>query len=121
VQLAYSIDRGATNRIDLELTDRSQRLVKRRYDWRVGDLKPPIRENNAIEYWIEVRDNNDVTGPGFSATEHYIARVVSSEEKRQDLMNRVGDSLSSIDEAASDQESLNQRLGDLIRARAEEP
>jgi hypothetical protein len=33
----------------------------------------------------------------------------------------VGDSLSSIDEAASDQESLNQRLGDLIRARAEEP
>jgi hypothetical protein len=121
VQLAYSIDRGATNRIDLELTDRSQRLVKRRYDWRVGDLKPPIQENNAIEYWIEVRDNNDVTGPGFSATEHYIARVVSSEEKRQDLMNRVGDSLSSIDEAASDQESLNQRLGDLIRARAEEP
>jgi hypothetical protein len=121
VHLAYSIDRGTTNRIELELANKSQRLVKRRYDWRLGDLKPPIQEDSAIEYWIEVHDNNNVTGPGFSATERYIARVVSSEEKRQDLMNRVGDSLSSIDEAASDQESLNQRLGDLIRTRAETP
>ncbi|MBG88880.1 MAG: hypothetical protein CMO80_18530 [Verrucomicrobiales bacterium] len=119
VQLAYRIDRGETNRIDLELEGKTDRLVKRRYDWKIADIQPAVQEGMAIEYWIEVRDNNNVTGPGISATERNVARVVSPEEKRQDLMNRVGDSLSSIDEAASDQKSLNDRLGELIRSRAE--
>ena len=67
-----------------------------------------------------MKDNNNVTGPGVAASDRYVARVVTEEAKRQDLMNRVGDSLSSITEATTDQETLNRRLGELIRSRAEE-
>lgn len=120
VQLKYQIDGGNTNTTDLVLGKTSDRQVKRRYNWRIGEFKPPVPEGASIEYWIEVKDNNNVTGPGVAASDRYVARVVTEEAKRQDLMNRVGDSLSSITEATTDQETLNRRLGELIRSRAEE-
>jgi hypothetical protein len=121
VQLRYQIDGGKTNVTDLVLGKRTDRQVKRRYDWRIGEFEPPVPEGAAIEYWIDVRDNNDITGPGISQSERYVARIVTEEAKRQDLMNRVGDSLSSIGEATTDQETLNRRLGELIKSRVEEP
>ncbi|MGB0582320.1 MAG: hypothetical protein ACPGVU_21720 [Limisphaerales bacterium] len=120
VMLKHQFDGGETNTVDLDLGKATERLVKRRYDWRIGDFDPLPSEGSAIEYWIEVHDNNDVTGPGIARTDRYVARIVSEQEKRQDLLNRVGDSLSSIGEATTDQEVLNQRLGELIKARAAE-
>lgn len=120
VMLKHQVANGVTNSVELALGKTTDRLVKRRYDWRIGDFDPLPTEGSAIEYWIEVRDNNNVTGPGIARTDRYVARVVSEQEKRQDLLNRVGDSLSSIGEATTDQEVLNQRLGELIKARAEE-
>lgn len=120
VMLRHQLDGGETNTVELDLGKTMERLIKRRYDWRIGDFDPLPPEGGAIEYWIEVHDNNDVTGPGIAVTDRYVARVVSEQEKRQDLLNRVGDSLSSIGEATTDQEVLNQRLGELIKARAEE-
>lgn len=121
VQLKHQIDGGSTNTTDLVLGKITDREVRRRYDWRIGDFKPLAPEGSSIEYWIEVRDNNNVTGPSVALSERYVARVVTEEAKRQDLMNRVGDSLSSIGEATTDQETLNRRLGELIKARVELP
>jgi len=120
VLLKYQVDGGSTNITDLILGKSNDRQVKRRYDWRIGEFKPPVKEGASIEYWIEAHDNNNVTGPGIALSERYVARVVTEQAKRQDLMNRVGDSLSSIGEATTDQETLNRRLGELIKSRAEE-
>lgn len=60
-----------------------------------------------------------MTGPGIGTSEHFTAKVVSDAEKRADLLNRVGDSIGAIGEAANDQEKLNQRLGDIIQGRPE--
>ncbi len=116
--LRYTIDGGEEKGIELTL-DAPQRTLRRRYDWKVGALNPRPPEGAMLEYWIEARDNNNVTGPGVGSSEHFSAKVVSDAEKRADLLNRVGDSIGAIGEAANDQEKLNQRLGDIIQGRPE--
>lgn len=116
--LRYTIDGGEEQGIELTL-DSATRALRRRYDWKVGALNPRPPEGAMLEYWIEARDNNNVTGPGIGTSEHFSAKVVSDAEKRADLLNRVGDSIGAIGEAANDQEKLNQRLGDIIQGRPE--
>ncbi len=116
--LRYTVDGGEEKGIELTLETPS-RALRRRYDWKVGALNPKPPEGATLEYWIEARDNNNVTGPGIGTSEHFTAKVVSDAEKRADLLNRVGDSIGAIGEAANDQEKLNQRLGDIIQGRPE--
>ncbi|NBV24053.1 MAG: hypothetical protein EBS05_19305 [Proteobacteria bacterium] len=116
--LRYTVDGGEEKGIELTL-EAPQRSLRRRYDWKVGALNPKPPEGSMLEYWIEARDNNNVTGPGIGTSEHFTAKVVSDAEKRADLLNRVGDSIGAIGEAANDQEKLNQRLGDIIQGRPE--
>ena len=116
--LRYTVDGGEEGGIELTL-DAPARSLRRRYDWKVGALNPKPPEGATLEYWIEARDNNNVTGPGIGTSEHFTAKVVSDAEKRADLLNRVGDSIGAIGEAANDQEKLNQRLGDIIQGRPE--
>jgi len=118
--LRYTVDGGEERGIELTL-ESAQRSLRRRYDWKVGALNPKPPEGATLEYWIEARDNNNVTGPGIGVSEHFSAKVVSDAEKRADLLNRVGDSIGAIGEAANDQEKLNQRLGDIIQGRPERP
>ena len=119
VRLAYSVDGGAPRAVSLD-TGRPDRVLRHRYEWNVGKLSPLVPEGSTVEYWIEVEDNNDVTGPGVAASVHFTAKVVSDSEKRADLLNRAGDFLGSISDVANDQEKLNQRLGTLIREKAEQ-
>jgi hypothetical protein len=123
VRLKYktdAVERGAEKVIELDLGEEAgaaQRL-RRRHDWKLPETLPGIPEGSTIEYWIEVEDNNNVTGPGISSSEHQLAKVVSDAEKRADLLNRAGDYLGSISEVAADQERLNQSLGRIIKAKA---
>lgn len=116
--LRYTVDGGEEKGIELTL-DAPSRALRRRYDWKVGALNPKVSEGATLEYWIEARDNNNVTGPGIGTSEHFSAKVVSDAEKRADLLNRVGDSIGAIGEAANDQEKLSLRLGDIIQGRPE--
>jgi hypothetical protein len=71
-------------------------------------------EGQTIEWWVEAQDANDVTGPGKTESEHFLARVVSDEEKRADLMSRLGNYLDQINEVSETQRDLSARLGQLI-------
>jgi hypothetical protein len=110
-----TVDNAAEKVIELDLEDASPQRLRRRHEWRLGDFRPTLSEGSTIEYWIEVEDNNDATGPGVTATEHQLAKVVSEAEKRTDLLNRAGDTLGSISDVAADQERLNRNLGTIIR------
>jgi len=118
VRLRYKIDTvdsGAENAIELDLEGENPQRLRRRHEWRIGDFRPTLSEGSSIEYWIEVEDNNNATGPGITSTEHQLAKVVSEAEKRADLLNRAGDTLGSISDVAIDQEKLNRNLGAIIR------
>lgn len=101
--------------LDLGLSpSEDPRRVKRRHEFDLAKLRPMPLEGNAVEYWIEVHDGNNVTGPGKVQSDRYRAKIVSELEKRADLMNRLSDQLGTIDVVAQDQEKLNQNLGSLV-------
>ena len=110
-----TLDNGAEKIIELDLEGDNPQRLRRRHEWKLDDFRPTLSEGSTIEYWIEVEDNNDATGPGITATEHQLAKVVSEAEKRADLLNRAGDTLGSISDVAADQEKLNRNLGAIIR------
>jgi len=121
VRLKYkvnSIEDGAEKAMELDLQEQRPQRLRRRFEWKVAETLPGLGEGSVIEYWIEVDDNNNATGPGIGSTEHQLAKVVSESEKRADLLNRAGDYLGSISDVAADQERLNKALGATIRAKA---
>ena len=110
-----TIEEGAEQTVELDLEGQNPQRLRRRHEWKIGALNPPLSEGSVIEYWIEAVDNNDVTGPGIGVSEHQFAKVVSESEKRADLLNRAGDYLGSISDLAADQDKLNKNLGVIIR------
>ena len=120
IRLLYKIDtveNGAESMVELDLEEQHPQRVRRRYEWSLGSFAPRLSEGSTIEYWVEVTDNNDATGPGVGRTDHQLAKVVSEAEKRADLLNRAGDYLGSISDVAGDQEKLNKDLGLIIKAK----
>jgi hypothetical protein len=121
ITLHYKVDKlneGAEKKIELDLEDQLPRQIRPTYLWNIGSISPDLSEGHLIEYWLTVEDNNDVTGPGIGSSDHQMAKVVSQEQKRDDLLSRAGDYLGSISDVASDQEKLNKSLGQIIKAKA---
>ncbi len=103
--------------IPLDLEGKTPKTLRRRYEWKLAELQPPLAEGASLEYWIEARDGNDVTGPGVTLTDRFFAKVVSETEKRADLMGRLDDFLNTLGGVAESQQKLNEGLGELIRQR----
>ena len=74
-----------------------------------------------IDYWFEVIDANNVTGPGIGTTDHYQARIVSEAEKRADLANRLSDTMEGLNGVRQGQEEVNAKLGEIIFERPPGP
>ncbi len=111
-------DAGGTEKtVELDLGGKTFKNLSRRYEWKMTALRPPPPEGSVIEYWLEVSDNNDVTGPGIGVSERYQVKLVTELEKRADLANRLNDTLSSLNQITQDEEQLNQALGVLIFAK----
>lgn len=100
-------------RIDLNLPPRAKSF-RGYYPLKIDALSPLPTEGQTIEWWVEAEDANDVTGPGKTESEHFMARVVSDEEKRADLMSRLGNYLDQINEVSENQRDLSAKLGQLI-------
>jgi hypothetical protein len=117
VRLNYAVDwvEGARYQsIDLDLGDTLPKEINRRFKWRIGQITPHVEEGNVVDYWFEVLDANDFTGPGIGATEHMQARIVSEAEKRADLANRLSDAMEGLNGVKHGQEDVNQQLGEII-------
>jgi len=105
---------GQEQTVELDLAGETPRALRRRHEWDLAKLADALPADAAIEYWLEAQDTNDVTGPGRATTEHYWLKVVSVDDKRADLMNRLDDYLSTLGNVAEDEERLNRNLGALI-------
>ena len=110
-------DGGVEKSLALDLEGAKAAKLRRRYEWRIAETMPEVREGSVIEYWLEAEDNNNVTGPGLGVSERQMVKVVSEAEKRADLLNRASDFLGSINDLVTDQEKLNRNLGEMIRAK----
>ena len=117
VRLHYAVDwvEGAPHKtIELDVGTARPRELVRRFNWRIGQITPHVEEGSVIDYWLEVLDANDVSGPGVGTLEHYQARIVSDAEKRADLANRLSDTMEGLNGVRQGQEEINRRLGEII-------
>jgi hypothetical protein len=118
VKLHYAVNwvpAGPYKTLDMDLGEVGPKALTRRFEWRLTRLDPPLKEGDVIDFWLEVSDRNNVTGPGVATMqEHYQARVVSEDEKRADLAARLTDTLQGLNDLRQSQEDLAQRLGDII-------
>ncbi len=116
---------SATNRepglIELDLAGETNGVVRRRFEWRLSTVQPPLVEGAMVEFWVEAADRNDGDGPGIGRSERYLLRVVTEAEKRADLLGRAGDAIGRLGDVAQGQERLNDSLGRLILARPATP
>jgi hypothetical protein len=117
VRLHYAVDwvEGAPHKsIDLDLAGGNPRELTRRFDWRIGQIVPHVEPGSVIDYWLEVTDANNITGPGVGTIDHYQARIVSEAEKRADLANRLSDTMEGLNGVRQGQEDVNKKLGEII-------
>ena len=117
VRLHHAVDwteGAAFKTLDLDLGGDTPTVLARRFHWKIAQLAPRPEEGSVIDYWFEVVDANDVTGPGIGTMEHYQARVVSEVEKRADLAARLSDTVEGLNEVRQLQEELNKNLGEMI-------
>lgn len=84
------------------------------YQWRMQSLDPTPPPGTMIEWWVEITDTNDQTGPGVAESEHYVARLVTPEEKRAELMTRLGEAWNPLGTITERQQQINQNLGQMI-------
>lgn len=106
--------------IDLDLGQKNPKSLNRRFEWDLSRIQPALKEGDALDYWFEVVDGNNVTGPGVTVQpEHYQARVVSDEEKRADLAARLSDTLRGLNDLRHNQDDLAKRLGEIIREKGQ--
>ena len=120
VRLHYAVDwvDGAPHKtIELDAGSTSPRELVRRFNWRIGQITPHVEVGSVIDYWLEVRDANDVSGPGIAFLEHFQGRIVSEAEKRADLANRLNDTMTGLNGVREGQEEINRRLGEIIFAK----
>jgi hypothetical protein len=117
IRLHYKVDSvkdGEETVVPLDLEGGSPQKLRRTYLWHIGAIFPQLAEGSLVEFWVSAVDNNDATGPGVGTSDHQLARVVSADEKRTELLNRASDYLGGIDDVAQDQEKANRNLGTII-------
>ena len=125
VLLHYAVNwtEGAPHKtVELDLNGEQPKTLARRFEWKIARIAPQPVENDTIDFWLEARDANDVSDPGIAIMpEHWQARIVSDEEKRADLANRLNDTLHGLDAVRQSQQDLATRLGDLIHEKPAQP
>lgn len=117
LRLNYAVDwveGGPFKTIDLDIGNDLPKDVNRRFKWRIGQITPHVEEGSVIDYWFEVLDANDSSGPGIGKTEHMQARIVNEAEKRADLASRLSDTMEGLNGVKHGQENVNVQLGEII-------
>jgi len=102
--------------IQMDLDGDAPKTLKRRFAWELRTINPSLSPGDSVEYWLEARDTNDITGPGKTSSDHYALRVVSDADKRAELMGRLGEFLTQVDQVSENERDLNSRLGSMINA-----
>lgn len=121
VAICYKVDGGEDQRVALDLKGNKPKAFRGEHTWKLAEIKPseahPNLEGSTIEYWVEVEDTNDVSGPGKGFSEHYMIRVVTEAEKRAEMAARIAEIGSNLKTATDDQEGLANKVQTIVLER----
>lgn len=75
----------------------------------------PWEAGHVVTYWIEARDNNDVTGPGVGKSSTREFTIVTREQKRAEIENRLEQNARRIKVLSESQKNLRESVEKLIK------
>lgn len=83
--------------------------------WDLTAQKPAWGEGCNVTYWIEVTDNNNVTGPGVGQSAKKTLAILSEEAKKAELLEMMGARAAEIENIYNAQKKVNEDLDTTIR------
>jgi hypothetical protein len=119
VSLVYRVDGGEEKTVPIEIPPGNPKEVKSTYTWQISSIEKspsttrPTLEGSTIEYWLRAIDT-EPDPPLAGNGDHYQIRVVTPEEKRQELLMRAQVIPQVIRQTETHQESDNTNLGAII-------
>ena len=120
LRLAYRLAQSRYERpaeeftyIDLPLPKKDQSQIDTWYQWSLSNLH--LVPEDVIAYYVEVFDNDNVSGPKSGRSEIYIVRLPSLEEVFSDVSKSHDQSTESMQNVAKEAQQLKQDVEDLHR------
>lgn len=105
------IDSSRFNRIELPLGRQGQAIINVAYTW---DLSAsPLLPDQALVYYVEVRDNDTVSGPKAARTDLYRARFPSLYELYEEVNQAQDEAISGLEENYEQGLELKKKLDEL--------
>jgi hypothetical protein len=99
----------------IQLNISTGKSVRGLYPWKISDFASDLPLGTVIQWRLEARDNNDVSGPGVAFSDPLRQlRLVSPTDKRKELMDTMTDTLQQIDKLKDDQTQNQNRAGSLV-------
>jgi hypothetical protein len=118
LRLRYSVVRafgGATENGQIRLPTPAERIHLGRYIWNLGDLR--LQPLDRVEYWIEVTDNDEVSGYNTARSATHILQSASlaeflldQDEKEQSVSDAFENARTEFDEMQREMEELRKNL-----------
>jgi hypothetical protein len=118
VALVYKVDGGDEKVVAINLPGGYPKTLKSTYTWQIstiekaGSTTRPTLEGSTVEYWLRAFDTEPTPLAGNG--EHFQLRVVTPEEKRQELLTRAQVIPEVIHQTQTHQEADNSHLGAVI-------
>ncbi len=84
------------------------------YQLDVAAQSPGWKEGDIINYWIEATDNNTVTGPGITKTDHQQFTIISVAAKQAEILDRLQQKATQINQIYDSQQNLNGQVRETI-------
>jgi len=99
--------------IDIQLPQNQQSTVELWYHWDLSSLH--LVPEDAVSYYVEVFDNDNINGPKSGVSETYVVRLPSLEEVFSDVSQSHEQSLESMQSVAKETQQLKQEIEELQR------
>ncbi|UCE67458.1 MAG: hypothetical protein JSU85_05435 [Candidatus Zixiibacteriota bacterium] len=104
---------GEPVKLDLQLRDRNELEKLVRYPWNTQDISP--MPGDLIYYYCEVSDNDVISGPKWSKSKTFIARLPSLDEILAEVQGSQEQQIEDIEEVMRDQRELQEKLNEIAR------
>jgi hypothetical protein len=104
---------------EIALAYRGSAQARCDYTWDVTGLD--VFPGDAVSYYVVVADNDALTGPKYSRTDVYVARVPTVYELYQEIEERQDEDVESLEEVAETSENLKQDLEEIAEEMKKAP
>ena len=84
------------------------------YELDVSAQVPPWKEGDVVNYWVEAVDNNTLSGPGITNTEHKQFTVISLAAKQAEIFARLKDEAAKIGTISDTTTKINNDVKEAI-------